>query len=155
MSQVLQSGVEVEIQATPDRVWSVVSDYASDTRWRKGIVEMTPDVAGAPRVGTNVREVLRLGGRTYTTDTTVTGTGPGMSYRFAGAGTSGTVRGGRSVRAGERPGSARFRYDVELEPDALPRAAAPVLAWWLRHSLRRDVRRLRGMLEQAWPEIQA
>ena len=148
MSQVLQSGVEVQIHATPDRVWSVVSDYESDLRWRKGIREMTPDVAGAPRVGTNVREVLRLAGQTYTTDTTVTEAGPGMSYRFAGAGTSGRVRGGRSVQPGADPGSAVFRYDVELEPDALPRAAAPVLAWWLRHSLRRDVRRLRGMIER-------
>jgi hypothetical protein len=148
MSQVLHTNVEVQIDAPPDRVWSVISDYDSDRRWRKGILEMTPDVAGAPRVGTNVREVLRLAGQTYTTDTTVTEAGPGMTYRFAGTGTSGLVGGGRSVRPGATPGTTIFRYDVELEPDGLPRPAAPVLAWWLRHSLRRDLGRLRGLVER-------
>lgn len=109
---------------------------------------MTPDVAGAPRVGTNVREVLRLAGRSYVTDTTVTETGPGLSYHFAGSGTSGRVRGRRSVEPGDAPGSAIFRYDVELEPEGLPPGTAPVLAWWLGHSLRRDLARLRDLLER-------
>jgi hypothetical protein len=149
MSRALQSSVELQINRPPDRVWDLVSDYDQDGRWRKGIVEMTPDVPGAPKVGTNVREVLRLAGRSYTTDTTVTQTGPGLSYRFEGDGTSGHVRGRRSVRPGNRPGSSVFRYDVELEPEGLPRGAAPVLAWWLRHSLRRDLGRLRALLERS------
>lgn len=148
MSHVLQTSVELQVNRPPDCVWGVVSDYEQDRRWRKGIIEMTPDVPGSPRVGTNVREVLRLAGRSYTTETTVTESGPGLSYRFEGAGTSGHVRGRRSVRPGDRPGSAVFRYDVELEPDGLPRGVAPVLAWWLRHSLRRDLARLRNLLEQ-------
>lgn len=148
MGRVLNSNAELQINQSPDRVWSIVSDYDSDRRWRKGITEMTPDVAGAPQVGTHVREVLRLAGHSYVTDTTVTETGPGLSYRFAGSGTSGRVRGGRSVRAGGDPGSAIFRYDVELEPEGLPPGTAPVLAWWLRHSLRRDLARLRDLLEQ-------
>ena len=81
----------------------LVSDYATDTRWRKGIRAMTPDVPGPPKVGTNVHEVLHLAGRDYVTETTVTEVGPGLSYRFAGAGDSGQVSGRRSVRAGARP----------------------------------------------------
>ena len=41
--------------------------------------EMTPDRDGPPQVGTNVREVLQLGGRQYVTDTAVTEVGPGTS----------------------------------------------------------------------------
>jgi hypothetical protein len=149
MSNVLRTNVGIEIDRPPADVWTVVSDYDSDTRWRKGIVEMTPDVAGAPQVGTRVHEVLELAGRSYVTDTAVTEVGPGLSYRFAGAGTSGQVSGRRSVREGGTPGSAVFTYEVELEPDGLPRVAAPVLAWWLRRSLRRDLGRLREMLEAA------
>ena len=148
MSRTLQTNVEITIDRTPDEVWSVVSDYASDRRWRTGIVEMTPDLPGPPRVGTNVREVLRLGGRTYTTHTSVTKTGPGLSYRFEGTGTSGRVHGQRSVRAADTPGASVFSYEVELEPSNLPGPVAPTLAWWLRHSLRRDLGRLRGLLEQ-------
>ena len=149
MSPALQTNVEVTIDRPAESVWAVVADYDSDRRWRKGIVEMTPDRPGEPRVGTNVREVLRLAGRSYTTETVVTEAGPGMSYSFAGAGTSGAVRGRRSVRPGADPASSVFSYEVELEPQELPRPVAPVLAWWLRHSLRRDVGRLRKLVEQA------
>jgi hypothetical protein len=64
MAKVQHTHVEVEMDRTPVEVWRVVTDYATDTEWRKGIVEMTPDVEGAPQVGTNVREVLRLAART-------------------------------------------------------------------------------------------
>jgi hypothetical protein len=141
------TNVEIEISRPPEDVWAVVSDYDTDTVWRKGILEMTPDVAGAPRVGTKVREVLHLGGRDYVTDTTVTEVGPDLSYRFAGSGTSGQVSGRRHVRPGSTAGSAVFGYDVALQPEGIPRIAQPLMARWLRHSLRRDVRRLRQMLE--------
>src|SRR3954463_5113473 len=66
----------IDIARPPADVWAVVSDYATDTRWRKGIVEMRPDVDGPPEVGTRVREVLELGGRIYTTETAVTDSAP-------------------------------------------------------------------------------
>ena len=149
MTQILHTHVSVEIRQPAERVWAVVTDYSSDTKWRKGITEMTPDGPGAPRVGMKVREVLRLAGRDYVTDTQVTEVGPEMRYRFAGTGTSGVVRGGRTVVPGSTPDSALFTYDVDLEPDATPVVVRRVLSWWLGHSLRRDVRRLRTLLEGA------
>jgi Polyketide cyclase / dehydrase and lipid transport len=138
----------IDIDRAPDDVWAVVSDYATDTRWRKGIVEMAPDVDGPPRVGTRVREVLELAGRTYTTETAVTDVGPGLTYGFTGTGTSGRVSGRRTVTAGASGDSARFAYEVRLEPgEAIPRVVAPLLARWLRHSMRRDLRRLRRLIE--------
>jgi hypothetical protein len=149
MTKTLYTHVDIEIPRTPEMVWAVVTDYETDTVWRKGITEMTPDRDGPPEVGTNVREVLKLGGREYITDTAVTEVGPGMSYRFAGAGTSGVVRGRRSVVPATSPESAVFTYDVELEPQAIPRLARPVLRWWLQRSLRRDVHRLRALITTA------
>ena len=84
------------------------------------------------------------------TDTAVTEVGPGMSYRFAGTGTSGVVRGRRSVTPAT-PDSAVFAYDVELEPESIPRLARPILRWWLEHSLRRDLRRLRTLITSTAP----
>jgi hypothetical protein len=146
MTTTLYTHVDIEIPLPAEQVWAVVTDYASDTDWRKGITEMTPDRDGPPQVGTNVREVLQLAGRQYVTDTTVTEVGPGMSYRFAGTGTSGVVRGGRTVTATTESDTTTFTYDVELEPHAIPRFARPVLRWWLQHGLRRDLRRLRTLL---------
>ena len=146
MTTTLYTHVDIEIPRPAEEVWAVVTDYATDTVWRKGITEMTPDRDGPPQVGTNVREVLQLGGRQYVTDTAVTEVGPGMSYRFAGTGTSGVVRGRRSVTPATTPDTAVFTYDVELEPHSIPRIARPILRWWLQHSLRRDLRRLRTLI---------
>ena len=63
------------------------------------------------------------------------------------AATSGE-RGGRSV-VSSAPDSAVFTYDVELEPHAIPKLARPILRWWLQHSLRRDLRRLRSFVVHA------
>ena len=149
MTATLCTHVDIEIPRPAEAVWAVVTDYATDTVWRKGITEMTPDRDGPPQVGTKVREVLKLGGREYVTDTAVTEVGPGMSYRFSGVGTSGVVRGRRSVVPATTADSAVFTYDVELEPQAIPRAARPVLRWWLQRSLRRDLHRLRNLLVSA------
>ena len=94
----LYTHVGIEVARPPAVVWDVVTDYATDTVWRKGITEMAPDREGSPMVGTHVREVLHLGGREYVTDTTVTEVGPGTTDAFAGAGTSGVVRGAASPR---------------------------------------------------------
>ena len=145
MTKTMYTSVEIEIPRPADTVWSVVTDYATDTVWRKGITEMNPDRDGPPQLGTKVREVLTLGGRDDVTDTAVTEVGPGMSYRFAGHGTSGVVRGRRSV-APVGPDSAVFTYDVELEPESVSPFARPVMRWWLQHSLRRDLRRLRTLI---------
>jgi Polyketide cyclase / dehydrase and lipid transport len=143
MSQAVFTTTAIQIDRDPSRVWAVISDYAADHRWRKGIVEMTPDTEGLPQVGTRVHEVLELGGKRYTTDTIVTEVGPGMTYRFEGAGDSGAVRGRRTVGEGDAPGSARFTYEVEIEPTEIARPLRPLVAWMLRRSMRRDVRRLR------------
>src|SRR5262245_53346279 len=145
MSKTLYTTVDIEIPRPAATVWGVVTDYATDTVWRKGITEMTPDRDGPPQVGTQVREVLTLGRRQYVTDTAVTEVGPGMSYRFAGHGTSGSVPGPRRVEA-PGPTSAVFTYDVEVDPDSISPLTGPVMRWWLQHSLRRDLRRLRTLI---------
>ena len=145
----LNTHASVEIARPPAEVWATVTDYENDRRWRRRITEMRPDVPGPPRVGTKVREVLQLGGRAYTTDTAVTEVGPGMSYRFAGRGTSGQVEGRRRVVPGLEPDSAVFTYDVDLQPEGVPRLAQPILHWWLRRSLDQDLARLRDLLEAA------
>lgn len=76
-----------------------------------------------------------------------------MTYGFTGSGTSGEVTGRRTVTAlSDR--AALFTYDVELEPHTIPAPARPVLRWWLQHSLRRDLRRLRSLVESDQPSVE-
>ena len=66
----------------PPEEWAAIADYSFDLQWRRGITEMSPDPPGPPEPGTRVHEVLKLAGRRFTTDSTVSEVDPGASYRL-------------------------------------------------------------------------
>lgn len=136
----------VQIDRPPDAVWAAIADYPYDLEWRRGITEMKPDPPGPPALGTRVHEVLKLGGRSYVTDSTVTELEPGVSYRFSGNGTSGDVQGSRTVRG--NGDAAVFTYKIELEPKPALRMLGPLLVPMLRSGLKKDLRRLKTLLEE-------
>jgi hypothetical protein len=137
----------VVIDRPPADVWAAVADYRLDLQWRQGLTEMTPTPPGPPRVGTQVREVLRRAGRTYTATAVVDDVQSGVSYHFAGQGTSGDIDGRREVRPGPRPGTARFTYAVDIRPPRGLRLVAPIVARVARSGMRRDLQRLKTLLE--------
>lgn len=139
----------VSIGRPPAEVWAAIADYPFDLQWRRGITEMTPDPPGPPSPGTRVHEVLRMAGRSFTTDSTVSDVDPGVSYRFAGTGTSGDIRGSRTVRANQDEGGSVFTYRIDLEPKGAARALGPLLVPILRSGLRKDLKRLKSILETA------
>jgi hypothetical protein len=69
-----------------------------------------------------------MAGRSFTTDSTVSDVDPGVSYRFAGSGTSGDIRGSRTVRADQGGGGSVFTYQIDLEPKGVTRAEGPETA---------------------------
>jgi hypothetical protein len=136
----------ITIVCDPDVVFAFVADYANDTRWRSGVVEMTPSPRGQAHAGTTVHEVLRFGGRTHVTDTTITDV-DGRSLRYEGDGTGGRVRGVRRVEV--VAGGARLTTELHVDTDGWLRLCEPVLAPLFRHGTRRDLRTLRRTLEAA------
>jgi hypothetical protein len=137
----------IPIARPPAEVWGAIADYAFDLEWRAGLREMTPDPAGPPAPGTRVHEVVRSMGRDYVADTVVTALDPGVSYRFEGAGTIGGLAGGRAVR-GDGTGSV-FTYTIELRPRGGMRFLGPLLGPMVRSGLRKDLRALAALLEDA------
>jgi len=148
MTRALVIEESVPIRRTAEEVWAMVTDYESDHRWRPGITEMTPDPPGPPAVGTRVREVLKTGGRSYVTDSTVTSVGPGLTYRFSGTGTTGGVEGSRTVVA-SAPGESVFTYRVELTLTGGLRFVRPIVGRTMTKGLRADLGRLRDLLESS------
>ena len=138
----------VRIDRPPADVWAAIADYPFDLQWRKGITEMTPDPPGPPALGTRVHEVLTLSGKRFTTDSTVVEVDPGVSYAFAGSGTSGQVRGARRVRPARDGDGADFTYVIDLAPRRGLRALGPLLVPILRSGLRKDLERLKQLLER-------
>jgi hypothetical protein len=139
----------IAIARPPTEVWDAIADYGFDGEWRKGLIEMTPTPPGPPAVGTKVREVVRSSGREVVADAIVTELEPGVSYRFAGEGTIGGLAGGRAVRS-EGSGSV-FTYEVELEPSGGMRFLSPVLGALVRSGLKKDLRKLKALLEARDP----
>ena len=129
-------------------VWAAIADYPFDLQWRQGITEMRPEPPGPPALGTRVHEVLKLSGKRFTTDSTVVELDPGVSYAFAGRGTSGEVRGARTVRATPDGEGADFTYGIELQPARGLRILGPLLVPMLRSGLRKDLDRLKELLER-------
>ena len=148
MSATVRVEESVHIDRPPDEVWDAIADYGFDREWRKGLREMTPDPPGGPASGTRVHEVVRSSGRDYVADTVVTDLDPGVSYRFAGDGTIGGLRGGRSVRAGEAGDGSVFTYTIELEPRGAMRLLRPLLGPMVRSGLKKDLRRLEQLLDR-------
>ena len=148
MSRPIHVEESVTVARSPEAVWSVVADYGTDTEWRKGLTDMTPDPPGPPAVGTKVHEVLKTGGRSYVADSTVTQVGA-KTYRFEGSGTLGRLTGSRTVVAGESPSEAVFTYEIEITPSGVNRLLRPIIARTARSGLRGDLERLRELLEQS------
>jgi carbon monoxide dehydrogenase subunit G len=137
----------VPIDRPPEQVWASIADYSFDLQWRRGITEMTPDPPGPPAPGSRIHEVLKLAGRRFTTDSTVGEVDPGVSYSFAGAGTSGDIRGRRTVMPKPGGDGSVFTYTIELEPRGTARALGPLLVPLLRSGLQKDLKRLKALLE--------
>ena len=143
MTATIHTSVDVEIARPPADVWAVVSDYATDSRWRKGITEMTADVAGPPAVGTCA--ALHSAGRDYVTDTTVTEVGP-QRYRFAGEGPAAPSR----AAAGSWPAPIPARPSSPTTSTcsrALSSVARPVMGLVAAPVLAQDLHRLRDLIE--------
>jgi len=147
MGSTVRLDESVRIDAPQTDVWDAIADYSFDERWRGGLSEMRPDPPGPPAVGTRVHEVVKLAGRTFTTDCTVTHVEPGSAYEFTGNGTSGEIRGRRTVRPLTVGTGSSFGYEIELQPRPRLRPFARLLGPILRAGLRRDLRRLKTLLE--------
>ena len=147
MSQTIRVEESVQIARPPVDVWSAIADYGFDGEWRNGLREMTPDPQGPPAVGTKVHEVVRSSGRDYVADCVVTELDPGVSYRFAGTGTIGGLEGGRSVRPDAAGGGAVFTYTIEMQPTGGTRLLGPLLGPMVRSGLKKDLDRLKALLE--------
>jgi uncharacterized membrane protein len=136
----------IEIARPAHQVWAAIADYSFDLAWREGITEMTPHPAGPPQNGSRIHEVLRSSGLTFTTDAVVSDVDEGASYRFAGGGTIGEVRGLRLVQP-TGDGTAVFTYRVELRPTRHYRMLRSLLRRTLATSLQKDLRRLKQLIE--------
>lgn len=138
----------IVIRRSPEEVWTSIANYEFDLAWRRGLTEMRAEPPGPAALGTTVNEVLRRGRQTYRASTVVDDFHPGSAYQFTGSGSSGSIVGRRSVEPADDPATARFTYEFDLRPTPLMRLLGPIASFVARAGMRRDLARLKVLLEQ-------
>ena len=76
-----QLNAEIEVQASPDRVWEVLTDFAAYPQWNPFIVQATGQAAPGSRLELKMRP---SGGRTTTIRPEVLEADPGRKLRWLG-----------------------------------------------------------------------
>lgn len=140
----LTTSVDVDVPAA--EAWSVVADYAQDSRWRAGVTSMVPDPAGSVAVGTTTHEEMTFGGRTLRNDGLVTTVEPGRV--FAWRTTDGADADGSRQVVPLGDGRCRVTLTLRVRPHGFERLLAPVYRRMLGKGLAADAGSLRALLER-------
>jgi uncharacterized protein YndB with AHSA1/START domain len=138
----------VEIDRPPSEVWAIVADYASDTRWRVGVVEMRASAPGPVEPGVTTHEALRFLGATFLTDATIDQVEPGRRFRWRSADRQKHLEGSRQVEPTAR-GGTRVTSAVDVELLGPWRLLQPLVVWSFRRRTGTDLERLKHTLESS------
>jgi uncharacterized protein YndB with AHSA1/START domain len=104
----LRLSVHVEMAATPERVYAVMTDLERARQWMPNLVSIEQLTGGSFGIGTRWRETRRVFGKVASEVFEVTGAEPGRSLDLYVDGTQGS----------SRRGAYRFRYDLSPAGDA-------------------------------------
>lgn len=136
----------IHVSRAADEVFGFACDYANDPAWRSGVREMTVEPAGAPAQGAHTREVLRFMGKTYVSVAEIVRYEPGREAAFRVVQGSTPAHGYRRVAPSGEAASS-LTYNLEVQPQGLDAWLSPLLGLLLRRRLRKDMARLKGLLE--------
>jgi uncharacterized membrane protein len=137
---------DAEIEVAAEAAWAVVADYRRDPQWRTGVLSMVPAHPELARVGLVADEVIRVAGKRWHNIGMVTEAVDGEW--FAWRTTEGAVADGSRSVVPVGPTRCRVRLTLNVTPTGFSALAAPLLARILDRNLRRDLERLRELLEQ-------
>jgi hypothetical protein len=121
-------------------VFDYVSDFSRAAEWRTEVVESSMSPPAPMQVGTRLREVSRIAGRSVVTESVVDELSVPTFWSFAHESGPLPVRGDYRF-AGEGTG-VRVTYRLEVQLTGLWALGAPYLRWSGRRIMRRSLARL-------------
>ncbi len=127
------------IQAPPERAWALLSDYANDLRWRKGLQRMAQDRPGPVYEGAQVIEELVVLGRTVVSEVEVYDVEPGTAFSWRVG--DGTAASGRRRLVPIDANRCELVLAKRLELAGADRLLQPIVALAVRRTERGDARR--------------
>ncbi len=132
------------IDRSPEDVFAFACDYRNDPHWRSGVTEMRIDPATDLAAGHHTHEVMKIMGRTATTQAEITTHQAPHKTAFRTIGGDLTAHGHRLV--GIEGHQTRFTYQANAELDRTYRPFAAAIERFLNRRARQDVARLKARL---------
>ena len=136
----------IEIDRTADEVFAFVADFPNNVRWQRGQRECTWTSEPPLRVGSTYDQRARFLGRDLVNSFEVIGLDPGRRVELTSTGGTFPLTITRTVEP-LADNTSRFTEHVRGEPGGVFRIAEPVLETLVRASIKRDLPRLRQILE--------
>ncbi|MGA7148838.1 MAG: SRPBCC family protein [Microbacterium sp.] len=140
----IHSRATIIVNAPAASVWRVVSDYANDPRWRRGVSAMRQASAPPVHVGAEAEEVLRMLGRTVVSRVVIESLEPDSAFQWRVD--DGGAHGRRWVRAIDERSSelGAEKYVTLADSDRL---LTPLVGAVIRRTERGDLRRAARLIE--------
>src|SRR5512139_2446466 len=132
----------IELACEPRAATSFAFDVANDVLWRDGVRIMR--AAGPVEPGTRTYEELRFLGSTYVTHGEITERDD-TRFAFRGQNAASRVEGHRLALP--HGTGTRFSYSLRIDTEGFLALLAPLLRLLYARRVRRDLRRLRAILD--------
>jgi uncharacterized protein YndB with AHSA1/START domain len=137
----------IEISRSPEDVFAYLDDPSRHGEWQSQIVTADVETAGPTRVGTRVRQTLRVGGREQEMNYEITEHDPPRSFAFRGL--DGPVRPVGTGKVESVGDGTRSRVTIELdfEGHGLGKLLRSVVVRQARKQVPENQRQLKERLE--------
>lgn len=146
----------VLVHRPQDEVWTFLTDWSRYPEWDSTTYRAEQVDDGPPRKGTRFRWVGRLAGRRIPFESTLTECEPPHRMAYVATSGPGPLVGSSGWTQVSPAGDACVvEVGASLAPGlgrTLAHVADPLFSWWLRHTMSRDLRRLRTILEGSPPQ---
>ncbi len=137
---------EVTIQRPPLEVFDYMTQVENAPGWISGVLEYTGTPEGAGRVGTELQYLLRLAGQRVEVREYVQVADP--PQRYVVIGTAGPFAYRLTYTFDSVPAGVRVRLALQGLSQGWPRLVEPLLWLAWQYRARRDLKRLKHILEQ-------
>ena len=137
----------IEISRSPEDVFAYLDDPSRHGEWRSQIVKAEVQTDGPTRVGTKVKQTMRMGRREQDMSYEITEHDPPRSFAFRGL--DGPVRpiGHGKVEPVGDGASSRVTIELEFEGHGFGKLLLPIVVSQARKQVPKDQQQLKERLE--------
>jgi uncharacterized protein YndB with AHSA1/START domain len=139
----------IEINRTPQHVYSYVVDLENVPRWQPAVIEVKRLTEGPTRVGSQFREVARMMGRKISTTCVIKQLDPGKTIAF-GATSDGPLEYDTTYTLEATPTGTRLNINGSFRTKGMWRLLEPIIRASVRRESRGELATMKQVIESRY-----